>query len=50
MNTSLLDPLPGEEQRGLDVVLVAQRARHGEAQRLVADVAPTAVAAGNLLI
>ena len=45
----LLDPLPGEEQRRLDVVLVAQRARHREAERLVTDVAPTSVSAGNLL-
>ena len=44
----LVDPLPGEEQRGLHVVLVAQRARHGEAQRLVTDVPPTSVSARHL--
>ena len=44
----LIDPLSGEEQRRLDVVLVAQRARHGEAERLVPDVAPTSVSARDL--
>ena len=46
----LVDPLPGEEQRRLHVVLVAQRARHREAQSLVTDVAPTSVSARHLLI
>ena len=44
----LVDPLPGEEQRGLHVVLVAQRARHRQAQRLVTDVPPASVSARHL--